>query len=127
LFQSETKGFLLIKGPYCFVFKDENAPAPKYAISLAHMVPRESSKGQVALETSLGDQEYIVTFDDGQVAPEFVSVVKKQASVGEQETVRKVRLAQFAGKIPKSTAHTHTSFSFLPCNTTSNSDWDMVR
>jgi len=79
----------LIKGPYCFVFKDENAPAPKYAISLAHMVPRESSKGQVALETSLGDQEYIVTFDDGQVAPEFVSVVKKQASVGEQETVRK--------------------------------------
>mmetsp|Transcript_22945 Transcript_22945/g.53173 ORF Transcript_22945/g.53173 Transcript_22945/m.53173 type:complete len:101 (-) Transcript_22945:2143-2445(-) len=53
------------------------------------MVPRESSKGQVALETSLGDQEYIVTFDDGQVAPEFVSVVKKQASVGEQETVRK--------------------------------------
>jgi hypothetical protein len=28
---------LLIEGPFCFVFSKEDDPAPKYAISLAHM------------------------------------------------------------------------------------------
>ena len=59
---------LLIKGPFCFVFKNEKDLAPKYAISLAHLKAKKqpSSEGisltVVTLETGLGDVEYEVRF-----------------------------------------------------------------
>lgn len=88
--------FVLIKGPFCFVFTDEEAPSPKYAINLVHMRARaeEHSYGHTAvlLETSLGDVEYQFIFDisEDEDAPQrFVSVVSEQAVTAEAELVKK--------------------------------------
>jgi hypothetical protein len=84
---------LLIKGPFCFVFKSEEDLSPKYAISLAHMRPgaRDPSRGRsiVTLETSLGDVEYEMSFADETTANAFKTAVGQQAAAGEAEEIRK--------------------------------------
>jgi hypothetical protein len=82
---------LLIKGPFCFVFNKEDDPAPKYAISLAH-VKAKASQGTtvVTLETNLGDIEYEITFKEEKIAMQFKDAATAQAAVGEAEEVRKV-------------------------------------
>jgi hypothetical protein len=93
---------VLIKGPFLFVFKNENSQSPKYAVTLAHLKATVKEEGHglsthgyttVNLETSLGDVEYTVTFHtDGhlEVATLFASVVTQQAAAGEADEVRKV-------------------------------------
>lgn len=91
--------FVMIKGPFCFVFKNEKASSPKYAIELARMkaeVRDSASSGTVAvvaLQSSLGDDEYLFRFpakENPDVGTEFAQEVQKQAAAGEAEMVRKV-------------------------------------
>ena len=53
---------ILIKGAYCFVFIKESDPAPKYAVSLAHMKAKMQSSSHgvhhVTIESNLGDIEW---------------------------------------------------------------------
>ncbi|KAL7544636.1 hypothetical protein ACHAWF_008005 [Thalassiosira exigua] len=46
--------YMLIKGAACFVFSNEEASSPKYAIMLAHM-KTDVDGATVVLETALGD------------------------------------------------------------------------
>jgi hypothetical protein len=84
---------ILIKGPFCFVYKGVSDAAPKYAISLSFMKSsvREPSHGRfpVTLETTLGDVEYELFFADKDTADLFARVVGQQASASESETIRK--------------------------------------
>ncbi len=86
---------VLIKGAYCFVFNKETDASPKYAIALAHMkaVTQPSSRGQfpVSIETSMGDREWEVIFQQENIAKQFVDCFKHQAAIGEADQVRKVR------------------------------------
>jgi hypothetical protein len=90
---------LLIKGPYLFVFAKESDTAPKYAIELAHMkaVMKQSSSGvqHMTIETSLGDVEWNLTFQQKGIATQFADAFKQQAAIGEAEEVRKVRAGCF--------------------------------
>lgn len=84
----------MIKGPFVFVYVHESDKAPTYAINLAHLKAKlqggSASAYLVTLETTLGDVEYEISFNTESIAKDFVDVVKKQASVGEAEEVRKV-------------------------------------
>lgn len=81
---------LLIKGPFCFVFHNEDDLAPKYAISLAHMKAKNQAQSLVVtLETNLGDTEYEISFVEEKSAKDFVFAVTQQAARGETEEVRK--------------------------------------
>jgi hypothetical protein len=85
---------LLIKGPYLFVFAKESDPAPKYAVELAHMKavmkPSSGSVQHMTIETSLGDVEWDLTFQQQGIAKQFADAFKQQAAIGEAEEVRKV-------------------------------------
>jgi len=85
---------ILIKGAYCFVFVKESDPAPKYAISLAHMkanLHQSTSHGahRVTAGTSLGDIEWELGFENKQLANQFLDSFRQQAAVGEADEVRK--------------------------------------
>lgn len=78
-----------MKGPFCFIFKNESADSPKFAISLAHMKAKKQSDNSVALETNLGDVEFVVHLADSATAELFETSVGQQAAAGETELVRK--------------------------------------
>jgi hypothetical protein len=97
--------FLLIKGYHCFVFKDEEGVAPKFAVELNHrkavLQPKHDANHCVVhLETSLGDVEYKFTFakshldeNDTVTTPDakaaaFVTAVGAAASAAQTEEVR---------------------------------------
>jgi len=84
---------ILIKGAYCFVFASESDRAPKYAISLAHMKAKVQSASHgihpVTVETSLGDVDWELGFQEKEKAQEFADAFLKQAAVGEADEVRK--------------------------------------
>jgi len=84
---------ILIKGSYCFVFIKETDPAPKYAISLAHMKANLHSPShgvhRVTAETSLGDIEWELGFENKQLANQFLDSFRQQAAIGEADEVRK--------------------------------------
>jgi len=84
---------ILIKGAYCFIFATESDPAPKYAISLAHMKSKIQSPSHgvhhVTIETTLGDVDWELTFEEKQSAQKFVEAFQKQAVIGEADEVRK--------------------------------------
>uniref|UniRef100_A0A7S2N203 Uncharacterized protein n=1 Tax=Helicotheca tamesis TaxID=374047 RepID=A0A7S2N203_9STRA len=96
---NETKKirFLLIKGASCFVFSSEGAPAPKYAISLAHMKAEldpqaHGGRTTVYLKTNLGDIEYTMTFAteiSNEVAVTFRDVVNEQSATAQTEEIKK--------------------------------------
>lgn len=90
--EPQKERYILIKGPFCFVFSNEEAPSPKYAISLAHLkaevLPRGSSTA--VLETSLGDVDYKFMFDTEETAQKFVSAVHKECKAAAAESVKKV-------------------------------------
>jgi hypothetical protein len=82
-----------VKGPFCFIFSDETAKAPKYAISLVNMkgafkngIP---SSCEVYLETVLGDMEYEFTFDDNSSAKLFLKAVDEESTAAGTEAIRK--------------------------------------
>jgi hypothetical protein len=105
--ESKKERLLLIKGPFCFVFKNEDAASPKYAIALVNLkaVAKQGHANIVQLQTHLGDVEYEVVFDsssrsssssaekDGHVvvaaANLFRRVVQQQAAAAETDRVRK--------------------------------------
>ncbi|CAJ1969614.1 unnamed protein product [Cylindrotheca closterium] len=110
---SSKERFLVVKGAFCFVFKNEMSPSPKYAIRLAHMKANRdtSDEDTVVLKSSLGDIEYTFVFRNPMSAKQFTRVANKQASLGEIEEV-KVRLGHghllkksksvlFAGKVAR--------------------------
>lgn len=84
---------VFIKGPFCFVYKDDKAAAPKYAISLSQMKSsvKEPTHGKfpVTLGTLLGDVDYEIFFADQETANLFSHVVSEQASASETEAIRK--------------------------------------
>jgi len=84
---------ILIKGAYCFIFAKESDPAPKYAISLAHVKAKMQSSSHgiffVTIETSLGDVDWELGFQEKQIAQQFVDAFRQQAAVGEADEVRK--------------------------------------
>lgn len=86
--------FLLIKGPFCFVFEKETSKSPLYAISLQGMSCKVVSKATgknptvtVSLTSSLGDSEYEIELLE-KLAEKFSRVVQEQASVAHSEQVR---------------------------------------
>jgi len=83
----------LIKGPFLFVFKKESDKSPKYAVSLTTLqAVLESPTGKshpATLQTSLGDVEYELVFENAEVASKFVEVANEQAAGGQAEIVRK--------------------------------------
>lgn len=89
----ENDVIILIKGPFCFVYSDDKAPAPKFAISLSNLKAsvQESSHGNfpVSLQTLLGDVEYQIFFAEKEMADLFSRVVGEQASAGETELIKK--------------------------------------
>jgi hypothetical protein len=99
------KYFLLIKGYHCFVFKDEEGIAPKFAVELNHrnavVQPADGVNHSVVhLETSLGDIEYKFTFSKSHLdendtvatpaakASAFAYAVSAAASAAQTEEVR---------------------------------------
>jgi hypothetical protein len=90
---STKERLILIKGPFCFVFKNEDAAAPKYAISLAYLkaLKRKPSHGVtvVTLETELGDVEYEIRFSEEDPAKAFAVAANKQAAKGVTDEARK--------------------------------------
>jgi hypothetical protein len=86
--------FLLIKGPFCFVFTSEDAPSPKYAVGLQAMRPKvKAAAGRdgrvtVLLENSLGDLQYEASFASEEIANQFKAAVEQQAAAGEAEAAR---------------------------------------
>ena len=86
---------ILIKGAFCFVFVKETDPSPKYAISLAHtkttLHPSSSSSPcRVTIETSLGDVEWELEFENKKLANQFTNAFRQQAAIGEADEARKV-------------------------------------
>ena len=71
------------------MFADENAPSPKYAISLLGKQARVKSSATVILENNLGDFEYEMTFESQEIAKRFGEVVTQQAALAQTEQVRK--------------------------------------
>ena len=86
---------ILIKGTYCFVFMKESDSAPKYAISLAHLnakvQPPSHGVHHVTIETSLGDTDWELGFEQKEIAQQFADAFRQQAAVGQSDEVRKVR------------------------------------
>lgn len=84
---------ILIKGAFCFVFIKETDPSPKYAISLAHtkttLHPSSSSPYRVTIETSLGDVEWELGFENKKLANQFISAFRVSAATGEADEARK--------------------------------------
>ena len=87
---------ILIKGAYCFVFGNESDQSPKYAIALAFMKVNLHAPSHgvhyVTVETSLGDVEWELGFQEKELAQKFVEAFKKQAAAGEADKAREVRI-----------------------------------
>jgi hypothetical protein len=86
--------YILVKGPFCFVFTSEDSDSPKYAIGLQNMAAKvrqagAGSRGHVLLETSMGEMEYELSFATEAIAREFARTVEEQSATAASETVRK--------------------------------------
>jgi len=86
--------YLLIKGPFCFVFSDKEASSPKYAVDLQNLhakLHNSSRRGQVIvqLQTTLGDAEYKIMFASEAEAEEFSAAVDKGSAMALSEATRK--------------------------------------
>jgi hypothetical protein len=76
------------------VFDKVSDSSPKYAIRLCFLNAVGNEK-TVSLETTLGEVEYVIMFDDAKKAHAFKKAVVSQASKGAREQLRKVRTASF--------------------------------
>lgn len=88
--------YVLIKGAFCFVFASEDAPSPKYAISLAGMKTKAGNSAHGAatifLTTDFGDVSYTFIFEttgDADIAKKFARAVANEASIAQTEMVKK--------------------------------------
>lgn len=93
--------YVLIKGTSCFVFSNENAPSPKYAIPLERL-HTERTKGSsddvdttsslpstVRLIRALGDVEYEFEFKNPDAASRFCRAVSKEVKVAADVSAKK--------------------------------------
>jgi hypothetical protein len=86
--RDKSEKFVLLKGPFCFVFKSEAASSPLYAINLVEM--KAEQKGPVSLlQTNLGDTQYELHFTDERVAKKFCKTANKLAKEGQNDEIRK--------------------------------------
>ena len=84
----KTEKFVLLKGPFCFVFNTEDSNSPLYAISLTDM--KTEQKGQIALlRTTLGDTDYELKFGNEEQAKNFCKKVNQLAKTGQADEIRK--------------------------------------
>lgn len=89
--------YIVVKGPFCFVFRDENAPSPQYAIKLHGMSAEMKDqnphhKGQTLVllrEGSLGEVQYEFSFASDVIAKKFETAVTEQAANEATEETRK--------------------------------------
>jgi hypothetical protein len=83
--------YLLIKGPFCFVFVSKEDPAPKYAVGLQSMHAKFKSAGSnvVVLEGELGDVEYEFAFNDVETANQFKAAIDIESESAQVAAVRK--------------------------------------
>lgn len=83
--------YLLIKGPFCFVFASQSDSAPKYAVGLQSMHAKIKSTGStvVVLEGELGDIEYEFAFNDTETAKQFKAAIDTESASAQVAAVRK--------------------------------------
>ena len=81
--------YVIVKGPFCFVFKSETATSPSYAIKLCGMTPENDKSSKSVTLRDTVDAHYTMTFDTTDLAAEFATVVRRQASLAETEEIRK--------------------------------------
>ena len=86
--------YILVKGPFIFVFTSEASDSPKYAIGLQNMGAKvkqagAGSRGHVLLETNMGEMEYELSFATQAIAQEFAMIVTEQSATATSEAVRK--------------------------------------
>jgi hypothetical protein len=86
--------YILVKGPFIFVFTSETSDSPKYAIGLQNMGAKvkqvgAGSRGHVLLETNMGELEYELSFATQAIAQEFAMIVTEQSASAKSEAVRK--------------------------------------
>jgi hypothetical protein len=89
--KGKNESLILVKGPFCFVFVNGNAPSPKYAIALTEIraqVKHPASSGRVLLESPLGDVEYELAFATKEIAEEFADAVRIEHSAATEEAIR---------------------------------------
>ncbi|GKY92461.1 hypothetical protein MPSEU_000216500 [Mayamaea pseudoterrestris] len=84
---------VLVKGPFVFVFASNDSSSPQYAISLSQLQAKANDAAQsrhpVSLETSLGDVQYIVSFEEADIAAKFARVVKEQSALADRAEIKK--------------------------------------
>ena len=97
LIKSTTKRYVLVKGTNLFIFANENAPTPAYAVELPHkriaLNDKHGNTQTVTIETNLGDVEYEVKFDlreNAAVAKNFAMALKEEVAVGNTNEIKKV-------------------------------------
>ena len=83
--------FLLIKGPFCFVYASQEDPSPKYAVGLQSIQAKLKSVGStvVVLESELGDTEYEFAFNDMETAKQFKAAIDTESASAQVAAVRK--------------------------------------
>uniref|UniRef100_A0A7S3P793 Uncharacterized protein n=1 Tax=Amphora coffeiformis TaxID=265554 RepID=A0A7S3P793_9STRA len=83
--------YIVIKGPFCFVFQNETASSPSYAIRLHHM-SSERDKGSrvVTLRESIRtDAHFMITLDSEDKAAELHRTIRRMTAEAETEDIRK--------------------------------------
>lgn len=104
-FQRNKKDYLVVKGPFIFVYSSLNSPSPKFAIPLKHQIvqvhdhssyggDRKRKTQVVSLQTVLGDVQYEIKFDSTDnegLGKTFGNVLKEQIRVGDCNEIKEVR------------------------------------
>ena len=83
---------------------------------MSAVVPDVSNDKVVRLETTLGEVEYVVSFEDSSAAAAFKKAVTEQAAKGEAEEVRKVRISVSSRSLSQ-TISPHKIENMIPCHT----------
>ena len=84
----KSEKLILLKGPFCFVFKNAASSSPLYAVNLVDL--KSERKGIIALlQSGLGDTQYELRFADEDQASKFCKTATKLAKVGQSDEVRK--------------------------------------
>ena len=84
--------YIVVKGHSVFVYRNQESPAPKYAIDLAHMTIF-SQRNVVYIESALGDVEYKFKFDTRQnplLPSEFMAALQQDAELANTDEIKKV-------------------------------------
>ena len=87
--------YVVIKGPFCFIFFKEDAPSPQYAIKLHGLNADSPTHGShhrwmVLLRSgAVGDVQYELSFAEEEDAKKFSTVVNQQAAAAATEETRK--------------------------------------